>query len=185
MRIILCLVSMLMSFNLLASPIGGEKYLLKYQDGAHYEVSFTNTHVTWKGVKGPEAGRYETDKYVVKVVATQVYAVAWTENDGTKVDLVLEVARKKVSAVVVFGEERIQKNGSLEKIAPLSSYCPSSSVLSCKNKLEGSTCSEDGRPGNCRFAPLTAGDFCLCGTRSEPDTDGPCAEPPFPRHCKE
>ena len=96
-----------------AGPLASKRFLFRYDDGQHYQVSFTEETVRWECVKGEELGRSETDPYQAKVLAGGVHFVQWVEADGTFVALAVNLNTKTVVSAGVSGPYRWFRGGRL------------------------------------------------------------------------
>jgi phenolic acid decarboxylase len=79
-----------------SAPFVGKSYLYEYDGGQTYEIQFEDEALTWKGIKGFDAGTSERDEYQFFEVSPRVYLIHWKEKDLSFVDTVLNLETMRV-----------------------------------------------------------------------------------------
>ena len=106
-------ILLLVSYQSMATQeLAGKNFLFKYEGNQHYQVTFTETEVTWRGIKGNDTGKSETDKYQASLIAPSIHFVQWNELDGTFVALTINLKTKKIISTGISGTYQWFRRGS-------------------------------------------------------------------------
>ncbi len=105
-----------------SQELAGKNFIFKYEGNLHYQVTFTRTEVTWKGIKGSDAGKSETDKYQASLIAPSIHFVKWYELDGTFVALTINLKTKKIISAGISGTYQWFSEGSFLYPSPDQDY---------------------------------------------------------------
>src|SRR5690349_5726240 len=82
-----------------------EHYVFHYESGDTYDVSFTDNTVTWKGLKGNDKGKSETDLIKKKNISNNIEVIQWNETNGYFVTLVLNHESLKIISSLKAGND--------------------------------------------------------------------------------
>lgn len=89
-----------------AADLSGMKLRYVYDNGNEFELCFHSPKsLTWKAVKGAEAGTTDTEAYSQSTIAPGIELIGWVEKSGFTVSQVLNLNDSRITAHLVFAEK--------------------------------------------------------------------------------
>lgn len=80
-------------------------YVFHYESGDTYDVSFTDSTVTWKGLEGNDNGKSETDFIKKKNISNNIEVIQWNETSGAFITLVFDRKNLNIISSLKEGDE--------------------------------------------------------------------------------